>query len=104
MKKDVVFISRVIIWIAVILFFYIPFMFLYIKSGNTELAIISLICIFLFLVLPAKQKIYKMEESVEQYVEKRLSPSVIKYTARLLEIIIAITLFCWWTIREILRK
>ena len=102
MKKDIVFISKVILGIAVILFFYIPFMFLYIKSGNTELAITSLLCIFLFIVLPAKQKIYEMEESVEQYIEKNFSPSTIKYTSQLLEIIIALTLFCWWT--KILRK
>lgn len=85
MKKDVVFISRVIIWIAVILFFYIPFMFLYIKSGNTELAIISLICIFLFLVLPAKQKICELERRVELYIEKHYTPIAIKYTARLIK-------------------
>ena len=99
MKKDIVFISKVILFILVMLFFYIPFVLFYIKSGNIELAITSLLCIFLFIVLPAKQKIYKMEESVEQYIEKNFSPSTIKYTSQLLEIIIALTLFCWWTIR-----
>ena len=104
MKKDIVFISKVILFILVMSFFYIPFVFLYIKYGNIELAITSLLCIFLFIVLPAKQKIYEMEESVEQYIEKNFSPSTIKYTRQLLEIIISLTVFFWLPIQEILRQ